>query len=235
MRAALAFLTPFGGARTPDGRTFGWFPFVGAAIGVAVGLVWWGAGEIWPPLMAAAIAVTVDLILTGILHIDGLVDSADGLLPHLSRERRLEVMTEPTVGAFGIAVVAMVLVLRLAAFASIQVDSSVVALCAGLWCASRTLMAVVPGVVPYARSEGLASAFGVGTWQVTGVVGLVLSLGLGAEFGVGGAVAVVVGLLAGAGVVAFGRYRLGGYTGDVLGAAGVVTETVGLIVASAKW
>ena len=81
MRRALAFLTPLGGAAVPDRRTLSWFPLAGGAIGVAVGGVWWGAERLWPPAVAAALTIAADLALTGLLHIDGLVDSADGLLP----------------------------------------------------------------------------------------------------------------------------------------------------------
>ena len=102
MRRALAFLTPLGGASTPSPGALSWFPLVGALIGVAVGGVWWLAAKGWGPAPAAALAVAADLALTGLLHVDGLADSADGLLPHLDRQRRLEVMAEPGIGAFGL-------------------------------------------------------------------------------------------------------------------------------------
>ena len=133
-------------------------------LGAALGLVWWGAGEVWSPLVAAAVVVTVDLIATGLLHVDGLADSADGLLPPLSSaERRLEVMADPHTGAFGVTVVAMMLVLRVAALSGIvlpiddsRIDSSLVSavlMLAGIWCASRTAMAAVAGTVPYRAPE----------------------------------------------------------------------------------
>ena len=81
MRAALAFLTPLGGARNPTPRALPWFPVIGALIGLGVGGAWWGAGEVFPPAVAAGVAIVVGLALTGMLHIDGLADSADGLLP----------------------------------------------------------------------------------------------------------------------------------------------------------
>ena len=117
MRRALAFLTPLFGASEPRPETLTWFPFAGAALGLVLGAVWWGAERIWPAAVAAAIVVAADLALTGLLHVDGLADSADGLLPHLDRERRLEVMAAPDVGAFGVAAVVAVLLLRWAALA----------------------------------------------------------------------------------------------------------------------
>ncbi len=234
MLAALAFLTPLGRAREPDSRSFSWFPLVGALLGAAVGAVWWGAGELRAPAVAATIAVATDLALTGALHVDGLADTADGVLPHLDRRRRLEVMSQPDVGAFAVATVVVTLVMRVAVLASMTPN---VALVAAIWCASRTLMAVTARTVPYARSEGgLASAFLGGRPAPVAAVGAACSIALGiVAMGGRGAVAVVAAALAGAAVVAFARRRLGGFTGDVLGAAGVIGETVGLLVAAARW
>jgi adenosylcobinamide-GDP ribazoletransferase len=222
-RQAIAFLTPVGGAATPTPKALPWFPAVGAAIGAVLGGVWWVAGELWPPLVAAAVVVAADLALTGLLHLDGLADSADGLLPHVPRHRRLEVMAAPDVGAFGGGVAAAALLLRWSALAVLRPDP---ALLAGLWCGSRTLMATVATTVPYARDEGLASAFlgGPWTWPVA-IGGAVVAAVL--------ARVAAVGVLAGLLIVVLAKRRIGGFTGDVLGAAGVVGETVGLLVAAA--
>ena len=235
MIRALGFLTVAGRSDAPTATTLRWFPLAGLLIGAVVGGVWWGAGQLWPPAVAAAIAVAADLALTGMLHLDGLADTADGVLPHLERARRLEVMHQPDVGAFGVGAVAVVLLLRWSAFASRGPDVLVVA---GLWCGARTLMAVAVRTMPYARSEGgLASAFGAGTGAVAiGATGLALALAAAvAGIGAPGAVAVAAAVAAGGAVLALGRARLGGFTGDVLGAAGMTAETVGLLVAAAKW
>lgn len=234
MRRALGFLTPFGGATVPDARTLSWFPVVGALIGLVLGGVWWGAQELWSPLVAAGLIVAADLAITGMLHLDGLVDSADGLVPQVTRERRLAIMAEPTVGAYGVAVAAVVLLLRWSALASMDAE---VLLLAGAWCGSRTVMAVAARAVPYARAEGgLATAFTGGDWRTVGLAGLIAAVSLGAfAGGRQSEIAVAVGMAAGAGVVAIARRRLGGFTGDVLGAAGMICETVALVVASASW
>jgi len=233
MRRALAFLTPLFGASEPRPRTLAWFPFVGAALGLVLGAVWWGAERVWPAAVAAAIVVAADLALTGLLHVDGLADSADGLLPHLDRARRLEVMTAPDVGAFGVAAVGAVLLLRWAALATTAPSPL---LLGGLWCASRTAMAVAARKVPYARPGGLASAFLGGRTLSTALIGAVLATGLAfAGPGIAG-IAAVAGVAAGAAaVVGLARRRIGGFTGDVLGASGMVGETTGLLVAAARW
>ena len=234
MRRAVAFLTPLGGAAVPDARTLSWFPAVGALLGLAVGGVWWGAEQLWPPVVGAALVVAFDLGLTGLLHVDGLADAADGLLPQLPRERRLAIMAEPTVGAYGVAVVGMVLLLRVTALASTAPEPL---LLAGVWCAARPAMAVAARAVPYARAEGgLATALLGGDWRAVGLLGLVGSVALGAAAaGWPGGLAVAAGVLASAGVVRVAVARLGGFTGDVLGAAGLVGETVALVVAAARW
>lgn len=233
--AALGFLSVLGRPGVPRRSTVAWFPAAGALIGLVVGGVWWGADQFWAPGVTAAIAVTADFAITGMLHLDGLADSADGLLPHLDRERRLAVMTQPTVGAFALGAVVAVGLLRWSALASMPAN---VVLIVALWIASRTVMAVAIGAVPYGRpGGGLATAFAGSTaWPPLAIAGGAAAVGLGAVAAGGqGVVAILSAFLAGATVVALGVRRLGGYTGDVLGAAGIVAETVGLVVAAARW
>lgn len=235
MIRAFGFLTVVGRSTPPDGSTLEWFPLVGAIIGLVVGGVWYGAEHLWPRGPAAALAVAADLAITGMLHFDGLTDTADGVLPHMERARRLSVMSEPTIGAFGLGVAVVVLLLRWTSFAVVTPN---VLLIAGIWCASRTVMAVTARIVPYAREGGgLASRFiGTRRWVAVGAIGVLSSFGLGilADRGIG-ALAIGVAFLTGAAVVAFCRVRLGGFTGDVLGAAGLLAETMGLLLAAAKW
>ena len=211
-----------------------WFPVAGAAIGLVVGSVWWAADRAFPPLLAAAIVVVVDLAITGFLHVDGLADSADGLLPHLERDRRLEVMADPTTGAFAVAAVAAVVVVRVVALGSRPVD---VGLIVGLWCASRSTMALVALTRPYARPGGLATVFmGDRVAPVLAGAGILAGGVLAtASDGLAGFAATVALVLGAAAVVALAQRRIGGFTGDVLGAAGLVGETVALVVAAAKW
>jgi adenosylcobinamide-GDP ribazoletransferase len=234
MRSALAFLTVVGGAVPPDRRAPAWFGAVGALVGLAVGGAWWAAGELWPPLVAAVLAVAVDAWLTGMLHLDGLADSADGLLPPVPAAQRLAIMAAPDVGSFGVVALVVVLAARLAGFASQSPDALLVG---GLWAAARAAMAVTMAVVPYARPGGAAEGFAPATPSpgalltlAAAVVAMVVAApGLP---GIVTALAATVGFMA---VVGLAWHRLGGYTGDVLGAAGVVAETVGLLVAAARW
>jgi adenosylcobinamide-GDP ribazoletransferase len=234
-------LTPFGGARPPDASTFDWFPLVGACLGLVLGGVWWVAARAWTSPVAAVLVVVADLAVTGLLHFDGLVDSADGLLAPVGPARRLEIMADPHVGAFGVVAAGAVLLVRWASLAALRPG---ILLIAGLWCLSRTAMAVVARTQTYVRGAGgLAHSFGVAAsgpprpreWVPLGA-GLVLAgllLGFwrpGAGAAAGGAALVAVAV-----VVLLARRRIGGYTGDVLGACGVLAESAGLIVAAARW
>ena len=233
MREALAFLTVVGRPAPPTPGALRWFPVVGATIGALLGSVWWLADQAFPALLAAVVVVAADLALTGMLHLDGLADAADGLLPHATPERRLAIMRAPDVGAFGIAAVVVVLVARVGALAA---RPAAIGLLAGLWCASRTVAAAAPAWLRYAREDGLATAL-IAT-PASPLVALalvpagalaVVAIGWPGVAAVGGAVLVSVPVLA------LGRARVGGFTGDVLGAAIVLGETVGLVVAGARW
>jgi adenosylcobinamide-GDP ribazoletransferase len=107
---------------------------------------------------------------------------------------------------------------------------------AGIWCASRTAMAVATRTLPYVRRGGLASAFQGGSAFGVGVFGVVVAAVLA---GIGrrgpGVAAIAATLLGAAAVLWLARRRIGGFTGDVLGACGVVGETFGLLTLAAKW
>jgi adenosylcobinamide-GDP ribazoletransferase len=229
-----------------------WFPVVGAVVGGVVAAAWWGAAQLWTPGVAAAVAVGVDLVLTGLLHLDGVADSADGLLPHLERERRLAVMRQPDVGAFGIGVVVMVLLVRWAVLAGAVTteagapggtDATFVIepiVLIAVWAMSRTVVAATPAYVPYARAEGLPTALLAGSsrrhlvWFLP-AIGLVA---LASDRSVAGAI--TEGIATAAAVVAvavaiavLARRRLGGFTGDVLGAVVMLSETAALLALAA--
>jgi adenosylcobinamide-GDP ribazoletransferase len=234
---ALAFLTVIGRGTPPSHRSVAWFGPVGLLVGAVCGLVRWGAGSWWAAAVAAALTVAADLAVTGALHLDGLADSADGLLPHLARERRLAIMADPGVGAFAVAVVGVVLLLRWSALGVADVEGwHWVVLLAGIWCGARTAMALVVTNVAYARPGGGLAAIFRGASPLTAVVGVVIAaIAAGAGAGWPGLAGLAAGAAAAAAVVGVAHRRLGGFTGDVLGAAGMVFETVALVVVAGQW
>jgi adenosylcobinamide-GDP ribazoletransferase len=210
-----------------------YFPVVGAGLGLVTGGIWRRARRSLAPLPAAVVVVGADAVLTGALHLDGLADTADGLLAHRPAKDRLSIMQEPEIGTFGTVALGIALLARASAFAAIEPSPAFVG---ALWSCSRSLMVIGSRTVPYARDEGLASAFlnredGPDKVLYGAVGGIALSAlvawlaegkrGLGSLLG---------GCVAGTAVLGLARHRLGGFTGDVLGAAGVSCETVGLVL-----
>ncbi len=249
LRAAVAFLTPFGFSRSspaspgepappPSPLSMTYFPLVGAAIGGLVGLTWRRARRSFSPSLAATLAVAADCAFTGALHLDGLADTADGLFAHVPAKNRLDIMSEPRVGSFAVVALGLALVSRVAALAALEPSP---VLLGALYCSSRSVMVIGSRWLPYARQEGLASAFlpptdGTGRTDQALLAALA---GAGAALGVAsavagrrGAAAVVAGWATAGVVLESARRRLGGFTGDVLGAAGVVCETSGFVVAA---
>jgi adenosylcobinamide-GDP ribazoletransferase len=238
VRRALSFLTVLGRAAEPDARTLSWFPLVGLVVGAIVGGAWWAAGKAWAAPVAAVVAVAVDAAVTGCLHLDGLADAADGLLPPVDRSRRLEIMADPRVGAFGAVALVLVLGLRTAALASVTAAPLMIV---ALWCGSRTLMGVAARVLPSAHAAGGTAASFTGDpaspaqWAPSAALGTCAAV-VAAVFASGAHGLADLGAeLLGAGAVLWlALRRLGGTTGDVLGAAGVVGETIGLLALAAR-
>ncbi|MHB1510778.1 MAG: adenosylcobinamide-GDP ribazoletransferase [Acidimicrobiales bacterium] len=237
LSSALGLLTVIKGGPELRVEAVGWFPLVGAMLGTALGALWWGLGRLLPPLVAGALVLLADLVVTGLLHADGLIDAADGLLPHLDVTRRLQVMAEPQVGAFGVASAVALLGLRLAALGSALPESALsgAILLGAIWTASRSIMALAVTHLRYARDGGMAFLLTGGS-SVSPVLGLVVAAGALAWWHLPAGLAVLGAEVASGGAVYWlAQHRLGGYTGDVLGAAGLVGETVALVVAVAKW
>lgn len=232
LRSAWSLLTALGGGAPPHRHAATCYGVVGAVLGALLGGLWWALADVSTPLVVAVVIVALDAGFTGLLHLDGLADCGDGLLAPMERSRRLEVMRRPDVGAFGVCAVVLALLLRTAALAGLAAQPL---LLVGLWALSRGAMAATVTVLPYARTGGLASAFADASANRWGAaIGLGLGAAALAAAGWTALVAGVAALVAAAAVAALARRRLGGYTGDVLGAVVVVAETAGLVAATVR-
>lgn len=238
--AALAFLTrvPVGRltALGPDDVARGavLFPVVGAGIGALVGGIAVGLDSRLTVLLAAALAVAAEALVTGAIHLDALADAADGLGAP-TRERALEIMREPTIGAFGAAALGLDLLVKTAAVAALLDGPDPVLAALTAFALGRAAPLALSWALPYARAGGgtgaslaegarapwLAAGLLLGIGIAVGALGL---RGLWLAAGAVGAV-LVVGLLA--------RQRFGGVTGDVLGAAVELATTLALVAAAA--
>lgn len=235
LREALSFLTPLSPpAATLSPKAAAYFPLAGAVIGSAEGLGWSLARRAAPPRVAGVLTTLVGVALTGALHLDGLADTADGLLSAPQAKDRLEIMAEPAVGSYGAMAVALSLLGRAAALSELSPSP---ALLAGLACGSRSVMVLAASWLPYARREGLGAAIvpePAARRKITLAGGGGLAAGallarLGHERGLH---AFLAGLAAAGACLELARRRIGGFTGDVLGAAGTLFETVGLMAAA---
>ena len=213
-------------------------PYVGLALGLVAGGVGIGAVALGAsPLVAGVLTVAATAGLTRGLHLDGLADTADGLGSYRDRSGALEIMRKPDVGPFGVVVLVLVVLAQAGAAAALLTRPwlSALASIAVATAAGRLAIAVACWRrVPAARPEGLgatvAGTVGIPTLLVAAVVlGAVSLLATPAWLG---PVALVVGLGAGAGLLAHAVRRLGGITGDVLGAVCEVTATLTYVVVS---
>jgi adenosylcobinamide-GDP ribazoletransferase len=222
-----------------------WAPLIGLLLGgpATVAAV---LGTHWiSPLAGAVLAVTVLALLTRGLHLDGLADTADGLGPLRDRERALEVMRSGDVGPFGVAALVLTLLLQVAcAAALLTTDDGWLALWAAVLVARLAMARTgLPGVAVAAGSS-LGRAVG-GTvprawWAgavlisgglVAGTALLVAEPGNSVRLLVAGAIALVAAEVLHRRATA----RLGGTTGDVMGAMGEVATAAYLLAAAALW
>jgi adenosylcobinamide-GDP ribazoletransferase len=231
--AALSFLTAVPvarGARLGERdlrRGVVLFPVVGAAVGALVAFVAWGASQVLPPFAAAILAVASGVAVTAALHLDGLGDVADGIGASLGGREPVEAMRDPRLGTFGIAAVALDLLLKASLLSALVVHGfpwEVVAVGA----ISRVAPIGLAWALPYvgAGSGGWTDRMGPGALLIA--LGIALAIGIPTAglsvLGVVFAVALVAVLLG-----AWSRRRLGGVTGDVFGAAVELGETMGLL------
>jgi adenosylcobinamide-GDP ribazoletransferase len=225
-KVALAFLTrlpvrPERPCRAGDlAASVPMFPLVGLLVGLLGALTYAAATALGlPPLPAAVLAVAALVCSTGALHEDGLADFADGL-GGACPAQRLAIMRDPRVGSFGVIALVLTLAARAGALAALAAPAEVAAAMVAAAALSRALLPLAMLALPQARGDGLAVQAGrphparVGAAVVIAVLMGLLLLPAGAAVS-----ATLVAALAGTAIVLLAFRRLGGVTGDVLGAA----------------
>jgi adenosylcobinamide-GDP ribazoletransferase len=234
--AALGFLSSIPvGRRSIEGRSLAgsavYFPLVGLVLGVILAGIDYGLGRVLPNLLTSVITVTVLVLLTGALHFEGFVDACDGLLGGHTRESRLKIMRMKNVGAYAVAGGALLLILKFAAIASLPIGWERFWIIMLFPAMSRWGMALALSVFPYAREQGLGTAFrGVKKAHIitSGAIGLIAAI---IFEGLSGiilfAVATIIAISTGLWITKL----LGGLTGDTYGAINELTEVFVLIIA----
>ncbi len=209
------------------------FPMIGVVVGLIGALVYALAHRAglpaWP---AAALTVAATTAVTGCLHEDGLADTIDGFGGGSTRERKLEIMRDSRIGAYGVAALTLSILLRVSALASLGAPSLVVLALIAAHGAARAVAAVFMFFVPPARSDGLSAGVGqpprdsVAAAVVLGILILILCLG-----GSLGFAALILLVIATALLTWLTLSQIDGQTGDVLGAVEQVSEVIILLVA----
>jgi adenosylcobinamide-GDP ribazoletransferase len=245
--AAIAFLTraPVPGAAGFDGddvaRAAAYFPLAGGLVGGAVGATAARLAVRTSPAIGAALALTAGTVATGALHLDALADTADALGTH-DRERALEVMRDSRIGSFGAVALSLDIAVKLAALTCLTARDASAGAAAGRLVAGRAAAAgalsraapvVLAAALPYARSgdgTGVAVTRAGHGRALVAAGAAVAAAGACAGVSDGLALAATVAALTAA-TGAWGRRRLGGVTGDLLGATIELTETAALVAA----
>ncbi len=210
-------------------RTLCYFSLTGSLIGGCLYLVLL-VGQALPNAVLAALLVVLMSAVSGFLHMDGLADSADAFLSHKNKQDCLVIMKDSQIGVMGTAAIGSVFLIKYAVFSSLDRELMTAALFVAP-VAGRTAITLVMAVLPYARKEGgLGSLFYSGFTRKGALINALYLVGLSVmvqnEIAEIVLIAVIITVLL---VSLVSRSKIGGATGDTLGAVCELTETAVLI------
>lgn len=235
-RTAMSFLTifPVAGDLTPDperlARSMGFFPAAGLVIGLGLVVLNWLLDGLIPRPVLDCLLILFMILATGALHLDGIADLIDGLAGGKDRESVLHIMKDSRVGAIGVVGLVMVLLLKYLSLYNVDQSLKSAALiftpAVGRW-----IQVVLANYCPYLRPEGgTGAAFVelVGEREVLIATGTLIAAAL-VLFGFDGIFLVFLFGIVAMLLLRYFQSRLGGVTGDVLGAATEIVEVLSLI------
>ena len=254
--AAFRFLSvlplPGGSAEGDDNLApaVAWFPLVGCALGGLLVLTDWACRKAFPGgsgLLAAALVLAVYVVFSGGLHHDGLVDVADAFLSSRPADERLRIMKDPHVGAMGITVLVLFLLVELSAIFSLEAG---VPGCSGEFrmaalfafpVLGRWVMSYMCVRFPYARRTGTAAPMVEGSRGRHLAIATVLTRAARAGAFILLARVALLSAVLFVFVLAFAEVSgrlftrsLGGVTGDIIGATGMITECLVLLILASR-
>jgi adenosylcobinamide-GDP ribazoletransferase len=228
----LAHSTPVSGAEVA--RASWTFPIVGAVVGIIGGLIYWLADSVGlHPFVSGVLALAATVLATGCLHEDGLADTVDGFGGGATPDQKLEIMRDSSIGAYGATALALSLMLRAGAIASLADPALVAPALIAAHAGARATMPVFMRLVKRARHDGLSADAGRPPLMSAVVAGLLGVIALGLCLGLVGALDALLLVASATGLMAWlCRSQIGGQTGDVLGALEQVSEIAILLVAA---
>lgn len=211
-----------------------WFPVVGAALGLIQAGTYVGLSEVVTPLLAAVLSMAVLALITGAFHHDGLADMADAFGGGWTVEQRMEILKDSRLGTYGVAALALVLMTEAASVSAVTgwhaVKAVVLAHCLSRATAAATMLVAQP-----AGDSGLGVDYLRNLSRTRVIVSVAASVGLAvALVGWRAGPVVAAAVVAAAAVVRLAQAKIGGISGDVLGAvqqmakAGILITSVAL-------
>jgi adenosylcobinamide-GDP ribazoletransferase len=231
--AALQFLTIFPTplrhkvTATTSGQSLTYFPLVGLILGAILLGLHYGLTLILPSSVVNALLIIVLVILTGAHHLDGFIDTCDGVIAGKSKKERLAIMSDTKVGAFGIVGAILLLLLKYASLSSAPILPALLLMPT----LSRWIMVSIIFIFPYAKSSGMGLAFKQGaTWQRLTIATTIAFIVAVAVLKLWGLVLMATLWLIVFGIAGYFRSRLGGLTGDNYGAINELAEVLVLLL-----
>ena len=208
-----------------------YFPAIGLIVGASGAAVMWLAALVLPAPLPAILSTAVTVLMTGAIHEDGLADTSDGLGGGATRERALEIMKDPRIGVFGAIALMLMLLLKIATLSLLPLWTALAALVAAhafsRFCAVLVIFAGrYVGSADRSRAAPVVERVRIGDVLIAALFGIPAL----AVFGPRAIVAVIVALALVALLSRWCVQRIGGYTGDTLGATQQVAE-IGCYVA----
>jgi adenosylcobinamide-GDP ribazoletransferase len=207
------------------------FPLVGVLLGTLSFFLCYCFWNIFDPMLAAVFMVAALLLFSGGLHLDGLADTADGFFSSRPREQILEIMRDSRIGVMGVVWLVVLLLAKVAALSGMPLETAVIAVFL-MPIAGRIAILLLMAMLPYARPEGglgslFKDSFDTNQARIQSLVVLLVFSGISwVAAGPTGILAVFAVLLMTALFAFFCRRKIGGVTGDTLGAACELAEAV---------
>jgi adenosylcobinamide-GDP ribazoletransferase len=225
-------ILPLGKSDTFDPKEMAqFFPIVGIIVGVLAAAFDTAVGGLWPKPVVSLLDVMLILVVTGAFHVDGLGDTADGLLGLRTREKALTIMKDSRIGAMGLVAIVCGLSIKWAGMASLEAHRHLLLIIVPAYARGAQLFGI--RLLEYGRPDGGtgSSLFG-STLKLSAFWGLLIPVALSVLLGWRGLWLNTVFIIITGGILLYYKKRMGCITGDMLGAMTEVTESMLFLLVS---
>ncbi|MEL7175971.1 MAG: adenosylcobinamide-GDP ribazoletransferase [Pseudomonadota bacterium] len=205
------------------------YPLVGLVLALLVGVPASVLAGIVPSGILAGVMLVALVVLTGALHEDGLADTADGLWGGWDAVRRLEIMKDSQIGSYGVIALVLSLLLRWLGLVAVIEAGIVLPALIAVAMLTRAGMVVVMSTLPHARDGGLSKRVGRPSASTTGIAAVIALVAAALAIGLPALILALAVSLAVWAVAAIAKAKIGGQTGDILGATQQVSEIATLL------